>query len=63
LEWLEPGGAEQKLEQTQYELATSQNEIYPEKTAEALQSGCDEDGIKKAIYDDYGYWMFVSPHE
>ncbi|KAF7770262.1 hypothetical protein Agabi119p4_6236 [Agaricus bisporus var. burnettii] len=63
LDWLKPGGAENKLSQTQYNLTPYGEEIYPGESAAALQSGCDQDNLKRAIYDDYGYWMFVSPHE
>jgi hypothetical protein len=63
LKWLEPGGPEKKLEQTQYELAAYQDEVYPVKTAAALQNGYSYDSTKRAIYNDYGYWMFVSPHK
>ena len=61
LDWLEPGGAEKKLEQTQYELATGG--AYPVRIAEALREGYDRDGMKTCMLDDYGLWMFASPHE
>jgi hypothetical protein len=61
---LKPGGAEKKLEEIQYYLtAITDGEVCPVKTAVALQSGYSYDSTKRAIYDDYGYWMFVSPHQ
>lgn len=59
--WLEPGGAERKLEETQDDLF-EYDDVYPVKTAEALRNGSDEERIMEAVYDDYGYWMFVTPH-
>ncbi|KAF5349236.1 hypothetical protein D9756_009414 [Leucocoprinus leucothites] len=61
LDWLEPGGAEKKLEQVQYHLSTG--DVLPTQTAGALKEGYSRMEIKVALLEDYGYWMFTSPHE
>jgi hypothetical protein len=62
LDWLDPGGAEQKLEQTQYELATG-GARYPSQIAKGLREGYDKEDFKPLMLEDYGYWMFTRPHE
>ncbi|KAF9447896.1 hypothetical protein P691DRAFT_730601, partial [Macrolepiota fuliginosa MF-IS2] len=61
LEWLEPGGPEQTLEQTQSWLATES--VYPAATTEGLRNGLNREELALCIYDDYGYWMFAPPHK
>ncbi|KAF5348111.1 hypothetical protein D9756_010768 [Leucocoprinus leucothites] len=61
LDWLEPGGAEKKLDQTQGEL--SNGGILSFSIADALREGWDRERIKIAMLDDYGLWMFATPHE
>jgi hypothetical protein len=61
-DWLQPGGAEQKLRRIQDELVRG-GARYPSQIAKGLREGYDKEDFKPLVLEDYGYWMFSSPHE